>query len=218
MRCSVKKTPTGIGLGSSRSGRNNLAILGEIVREVDVGNPPAPPSCNKIRVQRWSAIGSEITQSQHSRRGHGFSAMKKSPMRGGFRGDGCHCRSGRGKLVCGCQLKIEAAQRPAPPICAASFFFRPAFAKKKGPAEAGPERENSRLGVGDKTKVPASHVSTPSDVAPSDGPCRAWRRDAGQGISRKAVGLRPGLAPGPPPDSPSGVTGVIGNPTGRPRL
>jgi len=35
--------------------------------------------------------------------------------------------------------------------------------------------------------------------------CRAWRRDAGRCISRKAVGFRTGLAPGPPPDSPGGV-------------
>ena len=37
---------------------------------------------------------------------------------------------------------------------------------------------------------------------------RPWRRDTGQGISRKAVGLRPGLAPGPPADSLGGVTRV----------
>ncbi len=55
-------------------------------------------------------------------------------------------------------------------------------------------------------------------VQPSAPSCRAWRRDSGQSISRKAVGLRPGLTPGPPPDSPGGVTSVRSNPTGRPRL
>ena len=37
----------------------------------------------------------------------------------------------------------------------------------------------------------------------------------GRDISRQAVGLRPGLPPGPPADSHGGVTNVMGNPTGR---
>ena len=48
--------------------------------------------------------------------------------------------------------------------------------------------------------------------------CRAWWRDAGQSISRKAVGLRSGLTPGPPPDSLGSVTSVSSTPTSRPRL
>ena len=47
---------------------------------------------------------------------------------------------------------------------------------------------------------------------------RAWRRDAGRCISRKAVGFRTGLTPGPPPDSPGGVTSVISTLIGRPGL
>ena len=47
---------------------------------------------------------------------------------------------------------------------------------------------------------------------------RAWWRDAGQSISSKAVGLRSGLMPGPPPDSLGSVTSVSSTPTGRPRL
>ena len=43
-------------------------------------------------------------------------------------------------------------------------------------------------------------------LQPSAPSCRAWRRDAGRCISRKAVGLRPGLTPRPPPDSQSSVT------------
>jgi len=42
-------------------------------------------------------------------------------------------------------------------------------------------------------------------LQPPPSACRAWRRDAGRCISRTAVGLRPGLAPGPPPDSPGSV-------------
>lgn len=43
---------------------------------------------------------------------------------------------------------------------------------------------------------------------------RAWRRDAGQGILGRTVGLRPGLAPSPPANSQSGVNNAMGKPTG----
>jgi hypothetical protein len=45
-----------------------------------------------------------------------------------------------------------------------------------------------------------------------------WRGDPGFGISKCAVGLRPGLPPGPPADSHGSVMYVMENPIGRHRL
>jgi putative transposase len=58
-------------------------------------------------------------------------------------------------------------------------------------------------------------VDAPDEALSRHGRPEIFNTDQGSQFTSKAVGLRPGLTPGPPADSPGGVTSVNGNPIGR---